>query len=612
MNNLTLALLLTIILINTAIAGTAVQTDWTQGPYTWGPEPQWTSVFWEQTGIEWSVVDCISIYRGLLENTITSSSDGIISMDAADIDNDGDQDLFSASEYDHEITWWDNSDGTGATWIENSIDSSFNSPRSVYASDMDSDSDADIIAASSGSDEVAWWENVDGSGSTWVKHSITTSYLQPMSAIAVDVDGDGDTDAVATSMAGNSITWWENTDGSGTSWTEHTVQSGFGGISLWADDINSDGYVDIIASSPGASDVIVWWENENGSGTVWAPDTIAFSFNNGICVHSTDINGDNHVDVLAAGNSGMTGEFAWWENDGTGYVWTEHNLPMPSSFARSIRASDIDQDGDMDVVAGCDNINGVQWLENTDASGTSWTLHPVEETFAGACCVGSDDFNGDDVTDIYAVAKEMDTAVWWALDSYSGLGLLESTVLDTQESPIWETFMWDSSEPTGTSVCFQVRASDDSGSMGPWSDTLFTPGSLQGYITDGDRYFQYKAILLRGDQDTTPVLEEVTLNWNTGSSVDEQSIALGSSETLLIGAVPNPATDIAAIKFNLEEDSWVLLTVFDIAGRIVFENSDEYTSGFNQVSISDIPPGTYLVRLTNESKTLFTRFLIVR
>lgn len=48
--------------------------------------------------------------------------------------------------------------------------------------------------------------------------------LEPLTyhtVIETDIDGDGDVDILGTALLDGSITWWENTVGDGSSWTEH-------------------------------------------------------------------------------------------------------------------------------------------------------------------------------------------------------------------------------------------------------------------------------------------------------------------------------------------------------------------------------------------------------
>jgi hypothetical protein len=80
---------------------------------------------------------------------------------AADIDRDGDIDVLGISRLDNDIIWWENTDlnGGGTSWTEHMIDGSFLEGYSIYATDVDSDGDMDVLGASSQGDEIAWWEN---------------------------------------------------------------------------------------------------------------------------------------------------------------------------------------------------------------------------------------------------------------------------------------------------------------------------------------------------------------------------------------------------------------------------------------------------------------------
>ena len=93
--------------------------------------------------------------------TITTSADGAVSVYAADVDNDGDMDVLSASRDDGKIAWYEN--GLSAfgdpTFGSATISTSADGANSVYAADIDNDGDMDILSASVRDDKIAWYEN---------------------------------------------------------------------------------------------------------------------------------------------------------------------------------------------------------------------------------------------------------------------------------------------------------------------------------------------------------------------------------------------------------------------------------------------------------------------
>jgi hypothetical protein len=75
---------------------------------------------------------------------------------------DGGADVIGAAENDDDVTWWENDGGVPPAWTEQAVaDGPFDGARSVYAADVDSDGDLDVLGAALYDNGVdfAWWEN---------------------------------------------------------------------------------------------------------------------------------------------------------------------------------------------------------------------------------------------------------------------------------------------------------------------------------------------------------------------------------------------------------------------------------------------------------------------
>ena len=77
--------------------------------------------------------------------TISTSADGAHSVYAADIDNDGDMDVFSASYYDDKIAWYESDGAADPSFTARTISTSADGAHSVYAADYDNDGDMDVF-----------------------------------------------------------------------------------------------------------------------------------------------------------------------------------------------------------------------------------------------------------------------------------------------------------------------------------------------------------------------------------------------------------------------------------------------------------------------------------
>jgi len=268
-----------------------------------------------------------------IQHNLTSNLDGAVKVYAEDVDGDGDMDVLGAAYNADDITWWENLDGTGTNWSEHIVDGEYDSARGVYAEDVDGDGDVDVLGAALNADDITWWENLDGTGLNWAIHTVASEFDGARSVFAEDVDGDGDMDVLGAANFADDITWWENLDGTGLNWSEHTVAGEFDyATCVYAEDVDGDGDMDVLGAAA-IDDDIAWWENLDGTGLNWLEHTLNGDFDGAKHVYAEDVDGDGDMDVLGA--AAWDDDIAWWENLTTYLMLTPGSDPTIVSLGES-------------------------------------------------------------------------------------------------------------------------------------------------------------------------------------------------------------------------------------------------------------------------------------
>ncbi|MBN1435145.1 T9SS type A sorting domain-containing protein [Candidatus Fermentibacterales bacterium] len=589
------------------------QSSWCLGPGEQGPVPSWDEHFDCSVSVDWSDVLCLSSCFD--SHPVDDPLLGLETVCAEDIDADGDEDIVGASPTQACVVWWENFDGTGTSWIQHLIDAPCNISL-LRCADINGDGCMDVYCASWYDSALIWLENTDGSGNHWDAHEICCDLADANGVYAADVDGDADLDifGIGHTYGDGRAAWWENIPSRGSiEWHEHTIEDSLGGgACILSEDIDGDGDMDAVGGLDQPTSRIVWWENPgSGSDQEWTRHTITTGFMNLLSLCSADIDLDGDPDVVGAKR--FAGPLKWWENCSAGSDgdWNGHWIDgcMASVSYRSISLGYVDSDGYVDVLESDPLDNQVVWWQNPAASTAPWTKHVV---FQGTpsyepCAVLGLDPDDDGSTEVLAAEKNSGIMAWWEFVRYEQQGELLSTILYVGD-PDWGYMQWVSGGPLVTSVAFQVRSSDDPAALGAWSDTLYYPCSLEPILDDHDGYFQYKAILCSSDSMVTPVLHEVGIQWDALGVEDEAGLSAGS----LLPFFPNPTVGSPLVRFELIEASGVKILVYDVTGRLVTEaDVGERSAGSHCVQLVELADGVYVCRMSCGDFTATQRFVVI-
>ena len=193
-------------------------------------------------------------------NVISSNVEGASSVFAADLDNDGDMDALATAANSNRLTWHENTDGQGTFGEPIVISTDLRLPYAVFAADLDQDGDLDVLSASSEDSKIAWYENLDGQGTFGLQWAIDTKATQASAVYAADLDEDGDQDVLMTAAGDNTLAWYEN-DGAGHFGKRQVItDQALGASSVVAADLDRDGDQDLVVAALDG-DQILWFKN---------------------------------------------------------------------------------------------------------------------------------------------------------------------------------------------------------------------------------------------------------------------------------------------------------------------------------------------------------------
>lgn len=615
-------ILITLTFLSIGLAESETQTDWSGGPGGSDPVEEWASSFSSSARSNWLYLPGDVLLSGEyidpIQHDIGNSFQDIERLISADMDMDGDQDLvFSAWNWSgtpDSVVWMENTSLSGSIWPEHTITVKRDPIHCIEVCDIDGDGKLDLLACAFGTGTNVYWFRGDGTGLSWIENAVTGNLEYITAAHAADVDKDGDMDVVTGTYFYNvnGMSWWENIDGLGQTWSQHVINSGYSGaVSIDHLDADGDGDVDIAVNASYVGNDIVWWENLDGAGLEWSEHFLTnHCFDDGLL--AVDVDMDNDQDLLVSGSAGN--RIGFWRNTNGAGLFEYFNIAYGDVHA--VSASDYDYDGDIDVSGSLWNHHRVRLWENlSEITEDVW----VEREIGDLCfahTIEAVDIDGDSFVELVANSDFPDSIPrirYWEILQAGESGWLESSILHVKDcEPEWLAVDWSSQEPEGSSISIRVRSSDNPLSLGDWSDTMPVPGNLPESVSDGDNYFQYRVWLEAGDNPyESPTLESITVSWNPSSSEISSNPV---DPVALLPFSPNPCCSNPIIRFSLSSPSMIEFNLFDVSGRLVVGIPiKEYPSGLQTVQLNSmLPAGVYHCRMSADGFTSTQRFAVLR
>ncbi len=213
---------------------------------------------------------------------IADTVDGARAVEVADLDGDGDIDVIAGPWYGDRIAWFENQGGSPLVWVEHAawIFTNPNDPLwgtgqiwRVHAADVDADGDVDLFSARHDFG-VEWYESDGAALPTFTRRLLNPGLVVGKDVDSADLDQDGDLDVMSASTVDDVVAWYETLSEVPWTFTTHILTQdpdGYGpshplegdadgARSVYPADMDGDGDLDVLWGSK-HNHTIAWEEN---------------------------------------------------------------------------------------------------------------------------------------------------------------------------------------------------------------------------------------------------------------------------------------------------------------------------------------------------------------
>lgn len=129
-------------------------------------------------------------------------------------------------------------------------------------------------------------------------------------------------------------------------------------------------------------------------------------------VNTSDIDGDGDIDILFIAQNEDT--VAWYENlDGQGTFGSVHYVDQNLNFTQSLSTADFNGDGDMDILATSAGDDKAVWYENLDGQGNFSSPNIIANFIPNAKQAIAADFDNDNDMDVVVAISDASKVVWY-------------------------------------------------------------------------------------------------------------------------------------------------------------------------------------------------------
>jgi len=314
------------------------------------------------------------------EVLITNNLSGVMSAEAADLDEDGDLDVVAAGMFADKVAWYEN-DGQW-NFTEHVLLDRWQGARAVGVSDLDSDGDLDIAAVATFENALIWLEqHPDG---FWFHH-ISSEVMGPTDILVGRTLGGLHSEIITAAGASGEISrWFYNGDAPFERQVFATNMPGARSLDFGRGALPSGVWLTAAAAGSGE---LVWWQSFNGY------QRVSLGFHPGVVACGgalMDVETDSLIDVFFCTDDGFLG---WYDRE----FGSVHEITSILDEPRDVTSGLMDRDDRQDLVVA--SGHEITWWRNTS---NRFYRNVVTDNLPQASFVNTLDADGDGDMDILA------------------------------------------------------------------------------------------------------------------------------------------------------------------------------------------------------------------
>ncbi|MEO1032631.1 MAG: T9SS type A sorting domain-containing protein [Bacteroidota bacterium] len=452
-----------------------------------------TCVFSGESGIYWFENIGGSSVFGSVQN-IALSTHCIVDVYTDDLNNDGAEDIISVGGSGFsDLKWYNNTDGLGTSFTESLVNGNLERANTM-SFDVDGDGDKDIVSSHPSLDVLGWFENTNGLG---LFNPSPVALKNDMNKIAFSTSyGDLNNDGVLDLLFINKgeFQWLKNNDMGNYDFPELIDTGHYRYDDVLMDDFNYDGYNDILVSSSNRLILFTYNSLNNDFGeqqifNYWDP--IFGSESDDIeQLYYDDVNGDGYKDIIAQ----ISSQHIWFENiNGTGtfddfQLINFNDQPISSNEYQWI---DLDGDTDLDMLYWIVGSGSIYWIENTDGlfNFSSSISIPIGTVPANLRPAKVGDINGDGHNDIIVKIWSFNLSIYYNSGNSANNTYNDLELITDQISYISDFFIYDVDSDGHLDILISYNDGigwlKNTDGLGNFSNLIPIPIDYQSDINDG-------------------------------------------------------------------------------------------------------------------------------